>query len=286
MDANALCACGSPALRFCTCQPPTKIYLCSDCLTKHVTTPGAHAFFDIKVKDLLDPYLLNVRCISAGQFRARIDQVSELLFRELGTVDEVMDDLYKKHCEELLLKYQKAARGLNDVYQNLINSLDGIRAEIDKLETDLQVNLSAQAKQFCQWCWHVDTSVPTVINQREEISNSVQGQKTVTAGAIFSVWGCRQPQCPLCTNKENELSLSLPSRPEVRQLISCEKCETSMLLNDPKCSWCGWTKAVQGSATQPPNISNPSIWLCPRCEYEYNFLTEKQCTRCQYKREG
>ena len=282
MDANAICSCGSLAIRFCTCKTPYKLYLCSFCINKHVTTPGAHSFFDIKVKDLLDPYLYNVRSTSAARFRARIDQVSESLYQELTTVDEVMDDLYKKHCSELLLKYQKAARGLNDVYQNVINSLDGIRAGIERLETDLEVQLSLEAKQFCQWCWHVDSPVTTLVNQSEEITKSVQGQKTTTAGVIFSGWGCSQPQCPICTEKENELSLSSsPSQPQVMQLVSCEKCETSMLVSSPKCAWCGWTRAAQTS-----NPANPSIWSCPHCGYEYNLLTEKQCICCQYERQG
>ena len=274
MDANALCACGSSAVRFCTCQTPSKLYLCSLCLNKHVTTPGAHSFFDIKVKDLLDPYLHNLRSNSTAQFLTRVEAVKALLYQEIATVDEVMKELYTKNCEELLQKYQQAAVELYGVYQNMLNSLVGVEAELATLETDLRVKLSVESKQFCQWCWHVDHSPPSVLNQREEVAKFIKGKQRTAAADIFAAWSCSQPDCVLCLGKEIELSLNLsPPQVEVIELKSCEKCESAMYVTDTTCAWCGWTKAAQSAEAR--KTPDQLVWTCPKCSYEYNFMNSK-----------
>jgi hypothetical protein len=283
MDANALCACGSSAIRFCTCQTPSKLYLCSLCLNKHVTSPGAHSFFDLKVKDLLDPYLHNLRSNSTVQFLTRMDEVKALLYQELGTVDEVIKELYNKHCEELLQKYRQASVELYGVYQKMLNSLSGVEAEIATLETDLRVKLSVESKQFCQWCWHVGHTPSSVLNQRTEVANFIKGKQRTTAEDIFAAWSCSQADCVICVGKEIELSLNLsPPQAEVIKLTSCEKCESAMQVTDTTCAWCGWTKAAQSSA-EASKTPDQLIWACPHCGYEYNFMNSKECTRCSYK---
>lgn len=280
MDVNSLCACGSLAIRFCTCQTPSKLYLCSLCINKHVTTPGAHSLFDLKVKDLLDPYLHNLRSSSTAQFLTRVEEVKGLIYQEISTVEEVMQEMYTKHCEELLRKYQKAAQELYGVYEKMINSLCGVEAELATLETDLRVKLSAESKQFCQWCWHAGYSPQSVLNQREEVAKFIKGKQRTTAADIFAAWSCSQQDCVICVGKEMELSLRLsPPQIEEVKLSFCEKCESSMSVTDTKCAWCGWTKASAEAGKTPDQL----IWTCSHCGYEYNFMNVDKCILCSCK---
>jgi len=280
MASNTFCPCGNLALRFCTCQKPSKAYLCDFCLGSHVSKPGAHSLFDVKVNDLLNAELQNARSQCTRQILACIDQISTVIIQEMTSSNEVINDMYQQHCNQILQKYQKAASDIGAVQQELLNTLEKVRENARQLETDLKVQLLPETKSVVHMCWNGEYQGTTMVNLRRETAKIVGDQIGITAAEVVASWGC-QRACGNCTSKAAELDLTITDYKD-EQPLSLKPANLAPAENWP-CKHCG--SACNPSITcQSCGAKNAKrsdlVWTCV-CGHDLNLKKLEACMKCR-----
>lgn len=293
MSTNNFCPCGNLAVRFCTCQKPSKAYLCDNCLSSHVSKPGTHSLFDSKVNDLLNPDLQNARSLCTRQIVACVDQISAVIVQEMNSANAVINEMYQQHCYEVLQKYEKAARDIATVQQELLGILEKVRENAKQLEIDLKVELLPETANLAHVCWTGEYQVAAVLDLRRETAEIVGNQTGTTAAAVIASWGC-QGTCGKCTSKAVELDFTLNGCKK-QQLLSfnpvnfipaekiwiCTRCNLINCQTSEECENC----AFKREAIESPQLARKAsdiVWTCanPACKYEYNLKKQGACIKC------
>lgn len=266
MEDNAACLCGQFATHFCICQKPTKLLLCETCVLTHLQKPGAHSFFDIRVRDLIDPDLYNLRSQAASQYRACIDHFHHLISQERISMNDTLNNIFEQSYKELQNKFQGIWTQLNTVYAELDEVLEKVKTDVRKLETELRAELMPETWKIMEVCWMGEYwRVGRVMDVREEVEKGMRNQGC-TSQSVLESWGCSMTDCPTCTSKQTELGLFWP----------CQSCGQSTLNRNQYCYQCSFYPSY--------SPASPQYWTCPKCHYSNRY--GEQCVQCTSDRQA